>query len=47
LGREAHVQDETGRRREDEWFAKNEKDLIERARHDREKREAARAAEGQ
>ncbi len=41
------MEDETGRRREDEWFVKNEKELIEKARLDRQKREAARAAEQQ
>jgi len=41
------LQDETGRQRENEWFLKNERDLIEKARLERQKREAARAAEGQ
>lgn len=41
------MEDETGRRREDEWFVKNEKELIEKARLERQKREAARAAEQQ
>jgi hypothetical protein len=45
LAREAGLEDETVRRREDEWFLKNEKELIERARLDRQKREAARAAD--
>lgn len=35
--------DETGRRREDEWFLKNEKELLEAARLAREKREKDRA----
>lgn len=41
------MQDETGRQREDEWFLKNEKELIEKAHHERQKREAARAAQEQ
>ena len=36
--------DETGRRREDEWFLKNERELIEAARLAREKREKERSA---
>lgn len=38
------MQDETGRKREDEWFLKNERELLEKARHERASREAARAA---
>jgi uncharacterized protein len=38
------LQDETARKREDEWFLKNERELIERARHDRERRAAERDA---
>ena len=41
------MQDETGRRGEDEWFLKNEKELIDKARHERQKREAARLAQVQ
>jgi ribosomal protein L32 len=36
--------DESDRRREDEWFRKNEKELLKAARTAREKREAERAA---
>jgi hypothetical protein len=38
------LQDESGRKREDEWFLKNERELIEKARKEREKREGERAA---
>jgi hypothetical protein len=38
------VGDDTGRKREDDWFLKNEQELLEKARHERAAREAARAA---
>ncbi len=38
------MEDESGRKREDEWFLKNERELLEKARHEREQREKSRAA---
>jgi hypothetical protein len=38
---------ETDRRSEEEWFRKNERELLEKARKDREKREAERFAKEQ
>ena len=41
------MQDESGRQRENEWFLKNERDLIEKVQKERQKREAARVADEQ
>ncbi len=41
------MEDDVGRKREDDWFKKNEAQLIEAARHAREKREKERTAKEQ